>query len=817
MLVHLIAQSHIDPVFMWNWDEGLFTTLNTCHEAVRKLHRHTGLRFVRGEALSHLWLRRFRPDLWKQIRQLARRGRWVPVGGWFVQGDANLPSGESLIRQALVGQQLFDDLLGVRSDVAYLVDSFGYPRTFPKILRHCGFPYFVVGRPDQRFWNPPSPLMRWRSDDGSSVLTYRIPVNYSTYTDEVERIGKAVELMAPHADTTMCFFGLGDHGGGPTEQQIRRVLKYARRPDAPDIRFSHPRAFFEQVEHEPGIPDHEGALEPYAVGCYSAAFGLKKEHDSAQQALLGAERFAAILKAMGAGDPEGLRPMLQGAWQDLLYVQFHDLLPGSAIKRGLAHAARLAAGARVRAEEARTLALTHLTRYVDTRGPGFVRFVVFNPTDTERTFHVEYEPWLFWQDWKRYRLLDERGRRVPHQLVQAEAVADTLVRLIARVRLPAGGCRVLRVVGPEPDLSRFTRDAGAREQMVSRRTTSLTTPRYHVRFDPKTGVLTRVEHAPSRTGLTFDRMLAAEAVRDRSDPWTLFQRGYAARGARFARPTITQIEEGPLRWTVMLHRRLGASTLEQEVRFFADSDAIEIHNRIAWHEPWRVLKLLIPSPFKATRIRRGVAFGSDDAPEAGTEACFQNWLLMEPVAAAARGRLKGLALVAGPGLHAADVTEDGSIRLTLVRSPVFCQEPLGGKHEPGVRHEHMDIGDHRSVFVLLPLFRPPSVRALVERSLALHAPPPIVTCDAHRGSCRPPTPFVSVKPANVALSALKPAEDGRGIIARCWETAGRASTCQLTVAGREVRFPIRAHAIRTVRLVRSGRGWSCRLVDGTER
>ena len=271
MRIHLIAQSHLDPVFMWPWQEGLASTLNTCREAARKLSEYPSLKFIRSEALPHTWINEHDPELMEQVQGFARQGRWIAVGPWWVQADTNLPAGESLIRQALQGTQECVELLGQRSDVAYLVDSFGHPATLPKVLVHCGFHYFVFSRPGEKYMDLPAALFRWQADDGSSVLSYRIPISYCTYADEVNRVNEVMQSAPDWLDEMMCFFGLGDHGGGPTDRQIRSLIDYSKHPEAPDLIFSEPRDFFTAVELNPDIPEYSGSLAPFAVGCYSAA------------------------------------------------------------------------------------------------------------------------------------------------------------------------------------------------------------------------------------------------------------------------------------------------------------------------------------------------------------------------------------------------------------------------------------------------------------------------------------------------------------------------------------------------------------------
>lgn len=815
MKVHLIAQSHIDPVFMWGWEEGLSTTLNTCAEAVRKLVAFPELRFSRSDALAHQWCKQFYPELWPEIQRLCEEERWIPVGGWYTQADTNLPAGESLIRQALVGQQVFDQLLNHRSDVAYLVDSFGHPATLPKILNHCGFRYFVLGRPREPLMTMPCDLVYWNADDGSSVLAFRIPLGYSTYANEIERVGYSVDRAEGHLNRTMCFFGLGNHGGGPTTQQIRRLFDYARHPEAPELVFSHPKAYFEEAETEESPETFIGNFEPFAIGCYSAAIRLKTIHDRAQQELLDAERWLALANSVSPDQARNDRFQLAEAWRSLLFTQFHDLLPGTGIREGLEHAEHMAASALAKANEVKTTALTQLSRQIESREEGYVRLIVFNSATTDRTVYFEYEPWLFWQNWKHYQLLDENDQPVSHQKIHPKAAARAIVRLVIKLDVPGHGYRSLRVVGPEPDFSNLAIDDDGQAEHTQRSIDTLTTPRYRVDFDPQNGTLRNCTHLPSTRPMHLDHFLDAEVSEDLSDTWSMHITGYTKPLGRFSQARSVQIEDGPLRWCVKICRTYQASTLEQEIRLFEDSDIIECRNHVNWQQPRCVLKMLIPSPYTSFRVNRGLAFGSDSVPEERHEFCFQNWLLIEPTSASTKGPTHGVAILAGPGLHAADVTERG-VRLTIVRSPIYCHEELNQSYTPGVRHETMDLGESRSAFALLPLWESVHPAELVDRAQHLSTGICSITTDSHEGTLACTGQLLRVEPNHVAITAIKPAESSEGVIVRLWETAGRPTTAKLKWLGHIFDITLPAHGLRAVHLYYAKNEWRHQSVNGLE-
>ena len=192
----MVGNAHIDPMWIWDWDEGMHEVLQTFRAAVERLDEDPGLRFTASSASYYRWVMDTAPDLFARIRELVRAGRWVVVGGQWVEPDCNLPSGESVCRQFLYGQRFLARHLGVTATVGYNVDSFGHSGTLPQLLAASGLGSYVFMRPGPDEKAIASPAFRWRGTDGTELPAYRIPYDYSTrggHEDEVirDRAGRA--------------------------------------------------------------------------------------------------------------------------------------------------------------------------------------------------------------------------------------------------------------------------------------------------------------------------------------------------------------------------------------------------------------------------------------------------------------------------------------------------------------------------------------------------------------------------------------------------------------------------------------------------
>ena len=228
--LHLIGQAHLDPVWLWPWSDGCSEALTTIQSAVNFLETEPDFCFTRSSAEIYRWVQRADPRLFARIKAHVAAGRWEIVGGWIEQPDCNLPSTESFVRQSLYGKTYFRDEFGVDVRIGYNVDSFGHAAELPQLLAGAGFTHYVFMRPQA--WEAELPtLLWWEGSAGARVLTWRLPQNYGRTPDadadnfEAE-LRKAAEVgFAPGMNHGMFFYGVGNHGGGPTRAQLERIRR----------------------------------------------------------------------------------------------------------------------------------------------------------------------------------------------------------------------------------------------------------------------------------------------------------------------------------------------------------------------------------------------------------------------------------------------------------------------------------------------------------------------------------------------------------------------------------------------------------------
>ena len=283
--LHMIGNAHLDPVWLWRWQEGFQASKATFRSALDLLREHDDFVFTSSSAAFYAWLEQHDPAIFAEIKQRIAEARWQIVGGWWVQPDCNLPGGESFVRQALYGQRYFQSRFGVHATVGYNVDSFGHHAMLPQLLRKSGMDSYVFTRPAPHEKGLPGSVFWWEADDGSRVLAFRILYEYNSWGKHLEPFVRRTmaEAKTPH-DTLMCFYGVGNHGGGPTRENLASIRHMNADPAFPNLIFSTPRAFFDALlaQNLP-IPTVHDELHHHASGCYAAHSGVKRWNRQAEK------------------------------------------------------------------------------------------------------------------------------------------------------------------------------------------------------------------------------------------------------------------------------------------------------------------------------------------------------------------------------------------------------------------------------------------------------------------------------------------------------------------------------------------------------
>src|SRR4051812_22644548 len=448
--LHMVGNAHLDPVWLWPWQEGYQEARATFWSAIHRMDEYPDFVFTCNQVVLLSWVEESDPALFEHIRERVAEGRWQLTGGWWVEPDCNLPAAESFVRQGLYGQRYLHDRFGVTATVGMNVDPFGHHGMLPQILTGQGLTSYCFMRPGPHESSLTGTAFWWESADGSRVLGYRIPYEYCSPPGDLSaQADKSLGAADPALGDLMIYFGVGNHGGGPTRANIESIHRYDRMGSFGRMVISSPGRYFDElVKRLSGdgmarLPVWRGDLQMHAPGCYSAHSGIKIWQRRAQAAILSAERWAAVGAALfGLGSP---RDDLGRAWQQILFNQFHDVLPGSAIESAYDDA-RDQLGEAV-AIAKRIIARTHnvIARQVDIPlEEGTQPVLVFNPHPWQVSTQVELQ---YGAQPYGVQVVDGAGGPVPAQAIQSVATTDDLARgaTVFEAVVPALGYRLYRL------------------------------------------------------------------------------------------------------------------------------------------------------------------------------------------------------------------------------------------------------------------------------------------------------------------------------------------------------------------------------------
>ena len=352
-----VGNSHIDMAWLWPWTETVEVVRNTFGTALQLMREYPDFKFTASAAQAYEWIEEKYPAMFQEIQQRVKEGRWEVIGGMWVEPDLNMPDGESLVRQILYGKRYFQQKFGKDINIGWNPDSFGYNWQLPQIYKRSGIDYFVTQKLlwASEFTKFPYRLFWWQAPDGSRLLTY-FPSDYANEIDPQKMARDSATYgpmmwkynggtnSAPAGGLDMMYlYGVGDHGGGPTRQDLDTALRWQKGDLVyPQINFSTAAQYFADLEKnkiELKIPTWDGELYfQYHRGVQTTQSEEKKGNRTERSAdPRTRRRWRPSIPCSAAAYPQ---QNFDTAWKNILFNQFHDILPGSGIHINYVDAAR---------------------------------------------------------------------------------------------------------------------------------------------------------------------------------------------------------------------------------------------------------------------------------------------------------------------------------------------------------------------------------------------------------------------------------------------------------------------------------------------
>ena len=753
--------------------------------------------FTCAGACYYNWVEETDPAMFEEIRQRVAEGRWVIVGGWWIQPDCNAPSGESFARHALYSQRYYLEKFGKKAEIGYNVDSFGHNAMLPQLLKESGLRGYVFMRPnpqEEKSYPFPNTSFIWESPDGTRIPTFRITGTYGTATPELSLkwTRAALERAEQFSIPDMAFYGIGNHGGGPSIEVLKAMNELIKESKPGDYAYSSPNAFFDELD-EDKLPVLRDELQHHASGCYTTVMEIKELNRKAEQRLLAAEKYAALAEWLGFDVDTST---LAEGWKTVLFNQFHDIMGGCSIREAMEDAIIDLKHVIHVAQQLTNRVLQKLAWNMDTsRGEPVVRsktefrlwsrdklgtpLTVFNPHSWPVTALIrtgsdigtgERNPFIETGD----------GTLIPHQRVRGPMIngADDKWESAFLAEIPAMGWKTFWMNRGRD------KKASLSGRMLTADDTHLENDWLAAEFDAESGALTRLYD--KKAGRELLSKPAGALVIDESAADTWAHRIFEFRDVvgQFGGAKVELVESGDVYARLRITSAYGKSQIKQYATLYRDLPELRMSYVVEWNEAHRMLKLAFPTPFTGGEVS-GIAGGALKRHATGKEEHMHSWVSMG-----------GLSVVTDT--RAAYDALDGELRITALRSPAYADHY-------GVRDEFcepMAQGEHRFELSLTAETGP---ERLSQLAAELVCPPDRILGTYHPGRLPEADEGIQTE-GGVIVDAVKKAEDGSGWVVRAREARGCAANARIMLnkPGRSIEAAFGPWQVRTFLLTEDG-------------
>ena len=692
--IHLICNAHLDPVWQWEWEEGAAEALSTFRIAADFCEEFDDFVFCHNEALLYEWVEEYDPELFGRIQELVKQGKWHIMGGWYIQPDCNMPSGEAFIRQILAGRKYFEEKFGTAPSVAVNVDPFGHSRGLVQIMKKFGYDGYLFMRPGNEYISLPDEF-KWVGYDGSEITAVKLKYSYNSKKGFVDEKIKLFTEICGEDDIELCLWGVGNHGGGPSKTDLCKIeeLKKQLKDEGFTLIHSTPEKYFREAEKKHSFEKIETSLTPWAVGCYTTQVRIKQKYRFAENTYFLTESMCAVAEMSGLMSYPA--DELNRAMKAILTVQFHDMLPGTSIKDGeelslrkLNYALEILSNLKAKA----FFALSSGQRKAD---EDKIPFFAYNPYPYPLSgdFSVEFNLWdQIWDDvFMKPTVYDGNGEICPSQCEKERSTIPLQWR--KRVTFNA----TLKPM----QLNRFD---CAFEAVKAKETPDVKSNDEYYLFDnlrinKNTGLVDGENYFENGA-------FSLEVFEDNFDPWYMDETSWKNKDGEFRLldkkkaaefccieneiEPVHIIENGDVR--TVIEAVFGYGESYAVVNYIISHDGtLELKIRLLWNEKQKLVKLNVPCSLKNCDCIGEQPYGAEKLKTGFEENVSQKYIILSSD--------ENAICIANKGSYGSSF-DSGDLKITLLRSPSYCAHPIGGrKTMPQDRFsQHIDIGEREFSF-----------------------------------------------------------------------------------------------------------------------
>lgn len=747
--LHLICNSHIDPVWMWDWEEGLGEAISTFYQA-EQFCREFDYIFNHNEAILYEFIEQKDPELFESIKKQVKAGKWHIMGGWYLQPDCNMPSGEAFVRQIALGRKYFEEKFGARPTTAINFDSFGHSVGLVQILTKCGFDSYLFCRPMPEMKELPARQFVWVGKDGSRIKAARAEdetiycSGFGTALTDVKRKAAVYDTE----EVGVALWGVGNHGGVPSRKDLTDIGAYIAESDIA-VLHSTPERFFADIAP---TAEYAGSLQPCLIGAYTSMQSIKQKHIELEAMLFTTEKLCALAELQGVYHKK--EAAFTAVEKHLAALEFHDVYSGTCTQEGEKSCLRKADAALELLQTEFDKAFFALCTRMEKAKDGSFPVFIFNPQPYARETVCETEflmPKALISDSMQVTVTAyQNGKPIPTQCIKelSNINYDRRKRIAYRCALaPFGLTRVDFCVKTE---EKKAREDFPKEDIV------LSDSVKTVRIGAKSGLLEsyRCGGKELLSGGTFLPVL----LKDNADPWgwymdkigseeTAFHLSDCDKGPFEGLRNVHIIESGEVLTEIESFFEAGSSFVRLSYKIYRDLPMLDIGVDVLWNEQQKALKLKIPCALSGDFFGQ-IPFGTDTFPKNGTEINAHRFVGM---------RDGENALLLYNNCTYGFSADGNTLYTTLLRGAAYCAHPI--EDRPLLNHDGfiptIEQGRHHFSFRLSY-----DKRREAENLAQEFVKAPYSLCFFPHGSGEKPENTLLISNRSVSVSAFYKTEEG---------------------------------------------------------
>ena len=670
--IHLICNSHIDPVWMWDWEEGLSTAISTYYQAVEFFKEYDYV-FCHNEAILYEFVEEYDPQLFAEIGEQVRAGKWHIMGGWYLQPDCNIPSGEAFVRQIKLGREYFAEKFDARPTTAINFDSFGHTIGLVQVLKKCGFDSYLFCRPMPEMLTLPNREFIWVGKDGSRIKASRAE-DETIYCSGFGTALNDIKRKLEHCGDTeigMALWGVGNHGGNPSRKDLDDVKQYIEEQAKNGVEVVHstPERYFADINP---TAEWTKSLHPCLVGAYTSMNSIKQKHIELENRLFTTEKLCSMAELKGVYKKN--QAAFTAAEKALASLEFHDVGSGTCAADGEKSSLRKCDCALELLKTEYNKAFFALISQDNKAGEGEFPFFVFNqqPYEREAVVEMEYlQPEGLDGVTKQYRVsVKQNGKIIPSQCIKelSNINYDRRKRIAVKCTLPAMDIArfdlTSEVIPAEPEFIVPDGDIVVKDKYKT------------VRINRKTGLMESyvVNGKEMLNGGAFQPVM----YDDNADPWGWylekigenpcdFKLADCTKGPFRGMENVKVVEDGDVLTEVESLFECEASYVRVSYKIYKNMPYVDVTVNTLWNEKEKALKVKIPTALQGAFLGQ-VPFATDEYDKDGKEQTMQRFAAMDD----------GDKAFAVYNDCTFGFSHDGqAMYATLLRGVAYCAHPIG--------------------------------------------------------------------------------------------------------------------------------------------